>query len=161
MADMTSPGPREWTAWCDGSALPNPGRMGWGAVLVGPGGECHTLSSAASGALVGCNNEAELRGVMATLRRLRELGARAPTVYCDNSVVVAQLGPAGAPAVRPIERLALRFDEARLLLRSFDAARVLWIPAHRNVRADALARAALGLTEPRRIAPPRAKARRR
>jgi ribonuclease HI len=158
---MTPDDPCGWTAWCDGSALPNPGRMGWGAVLIGPGDERHALSLS-GGAAVGCNNEAELRAVMAALVELRTRGARAPVVHCDNSVVVAQLGgDGGGPAVRPIARLAALFDEARALLRSFDGgARVVWVPAHRNAQADALARAALGLTAPRRIAPARRKKKR-
>lgn len=152
---MSAAGPAAWRAWCDGSALPNPGRMGWGAVLVGPAGERHTLSDA-GGAATGCNNEAELRGVMAVLAALGALGARAVVVHCDNSVVVTQLGSvAGGGTVKPVARLAALFEEARLLLRSFDDARVVWIPAHRNVEADALARAALGLTAPRRVASPR------
>ena len=145
--------PPVWTVWCDGSALPNPGRMGWGAVIAGPGGERRTLSLS-GGAAVGCNNEAELRAVMAALVELRSLGARSARVHCDNSVVVAQLGSAEGGAVRPIARLAALFDEARALLGAFDDARVVWIPAHRNAEADALARAALGLVGPRRIASP-------
>lgn len=151
---MTVLGPSDWTAWCDGSALPNPGRMGWGAVLVGPAGERRTLSDA-GGQAIGCNNEAELRGVMAVLVELRALGARVAVVHCDNSVVVAQLAAVDGGPVRPIARLAALFDEARALLRSFDDARVVWVPAHRNVEADALARSALGLTAPRRVAPRR------
>lgn len=143
-----------WRVWCDGSALPNPGRMGWGAVIAGPDGERRTLSQS-GGAAVGCNNEAELRAVMAALAELRALGARTAWVHSDNSVVVAQLDRHGGTSVRPIARLAALFDEARVLLRSFDDARVAWIPAHRNVEADALARAALGLMAPRRVAPPR------
>ena len=143
-----------WTAWCDGSALPNPGRMGWGVVLVAPDGRRHALSGS-GGAAIGCNNEAELRGVMAALAALRAHGAGAAVVCCDNSVVVAQLGGAvdGGRAVRPIARLAGRFDEARAALRSLADVRVVWIPAHRNREADALARAALGLTTPRPVAP--------
>lgn len=153
---MTSDDPPVWTAWCDGSALPNPGRMGWGAVIAGPDGERRMLSLS-GGAAAGCNNEAELRGVMAALAELRTLGARAARVHCDNSVVVAQLGPVDGGAVRPIARLAALFDEARALLRAFDDVRVVWVPAHRNAEADALARAALGLVAPRRVAPPRGK----
>jgi ribonuclease HI len=149
-----------WVARCDGSTVPNPGRMGWGAVITGPGGETHEVSES-GGAAIGCNNEAELRAVMATLRELERLGARETTVYSDSSVVVAQLAVASGPAVRPIARLAALFDEGRALLDSFEAARVEWIPAHRNARADALARAALGLTAPRRVASPGRKKKRK
>ena len=46
-------------------------------------------------------------------------GAKALLVYYDSSVLVEQLG---GSAVKPIARLAGRFDEARALLESFDQA---------------------------------------
>ena len=135
-----------WVAYCDGSAVPNPGRIGLGAVLTAPDGTRHTLSEASPEN--GCNNEAELRALLATLRELKSRGAGALLVHCDNSVVVEQLGSSTA---KPIARLAGLFDEARALLDSFDQASLKWIPRHRNAEADALARAALGLAGPRMI----------
>ncbi|RYY57624.1 MAG: ribonuclease HI family protein [Comamonadaceae bacterium] len=135
----------QWLVHCDGSAMPNPGRMGLGAVIVAPDGTRHTLSEAT--AERGCNNEAELRALMAALREAHALGATAVHVRTDNSIVVAQLG---AVAVPPIVRLADRFDEARALLRTFEAVTLTWIPRRRNGEADALARAALGFA-PKRV----------
>jgi ribonuclease HI len=132
--------PPHWTIHCDGSAMPNPGRMGLGAVLVAPDGTRHTLSQATH--TVGCNNEAELLALMAALGELKKHKATALRVYSDNSILVEQLGPRATP---PIARLADLFDEARALLGSFDDARLQWIPRHRNGEADALARAALGM----------------
>ena len=129
-----------WTIHCDGSAVPNPGRMGLGAVLVSPDGTRHSMSAPAEGR--GCNNEAELRALMAALQEARQHGAAALLVHCDNSVVVQQLG---GTATEPFLRLAPLFDEVRAMLRSFPAARLVWIPRHRNREADALARAAVGL----------------
>lgn len=129
-----------WTIHCDGSASPNPGRMGLGAVITGPQGQRHTLSLAPP--LRGCNNEAELRALMAALHELRAHGAAAVVAYSDNSILVEQLG--GGP-FKPVARLAALYDEARALLRLFDNARLVWIPGHRNGEADALARAALGM----------------
>ena len=68
-----------WVVHCDGSAAPNPGRMGLGAVLVAPDGTRHTLSRATH--TTGCNNEAELRALMAALRELPSRGATRLTVY--------------------------------------------------------------------------------
>ena len=133
-----------WLAYCDGSAVPNPGRIGLGAVFTAPDGTRHTLSQAAHE--TGCNNEAELRALLATLQELKQRGADTLLVHCDNSVVVEQVGSSTA---RPIARLAPLFDEARALLNSFDQASLVWIPRHRNSEADALARAALGITEKR------------
>ena len=136
-----------WTVHCDGSAVPNPGRIGLGAVIVAPDGTRQTLSE--SPALHGCNNEAELRALMAALTQLQRQGAKALRVHSDNSVIVAQLSD---PQVRSIARLAALFDEARALIGVFDSVQLQWIPQHRNGEADALARAALGM-------PPRAPAR--
>lgn len=137
---------RAWAAFCDGSAMPNPGRMGLGAVLVAPDGTRHHLSQAAREN--GCNNEAEVRALMATLQGLKSMGADVVRVHCDNSVVVTQL--AGGTA-KPIARLAGLFEEARALLASFEQAEILWIPQHRNAEADAQARAALGISAPRSV----------
>lgn len=130
-----------WVVYCDGSAMPNPGRMGIGAVITAPDGSCRTLSQATH--TTGCNNEAELRALTLALQELRAQGATAVLAYSDNSILVEQLGAAQA---RPIARMAALFDDARALLDSFDQASIRWIPRHRNGEADALARAALGFT---------------
>ena len=132
--------PRHWTIYCDGSAMPNPGRMGIGAVITGPDGTRHTLSQATH--TTGCNNEAELRALTLALQDLRARGASAVLAYSDNSILVEQLTAADP---KPIARLTPLFDDARALLGAFDEASVQWIPRRRNAEADALARAALGL----------------
>jgi len=119
--------------------MPNPGRMGIGAVLTAPDGARHTLSQATH--TTGCNNEAELLALTLALQELRARGATAVRAYSDNSILVEQLA---ASEAKPIVRMAALFDDARALLASFDDARVQWIPRHRNGEADALARAALG-----------------
>lgn len=129
-----------WMVYCDGSAVPNPGRMGMGAVLIAPDGTQDTLSLPVEGR--GCNNEAELRALMAALQLAKQGGAPALVIHCDNSVVVEQLA---GTALEPFLRLAPLFDEVRAELRSFESVRLVWIPRHRNREADALARAAVGL----------------
>jgi ribonuclease HI len=136
----TDPGAGTWRIHCDGSAVPNPGRMGLGAVLIEPDGTPHTLSIVPPHR--GCNNEAELRAVMAALHEARAHGATTLRIHTDNSTLVAQLGGQRAPA---IARLAALFDEARALLAGFGSVSLEWIPRHRNGEADALARAALGM----------------
>lgn len=141
---------------CDGSAVPNPGRMGLGAVLVAPDGMTrHTASESTT--YTGCNNEAELRALMLALRTLAQHAAT-PThpvhIYCDSSLLVDQLGGGPAP---PIARLAPLFDAARVQLAAAGAVSLHWVPRHRNAEADALARAALGLAP--KVAAPRKKRR--
>jgi ribonuclease HI len=133
-----------WLIHTDGSAIPNPGRMGLGAVWTAPDGTHHTLSQVAPG--TGCNNEAEVRALIAALQALQVQGADGLRLHCDNSVVVEQVSSSTA---KPIARLADLFDEARALLAGFADARLVWIPGHRNGEADALARAALGMVAPR------------
>ncbi len=137
-----------WVIHCDGSALPNPGRMGLGAVITAPDGTRHTLSLATH--TTGCNNEAELRALMAALRDVQARGASTLLIHSDSSILVEQLGQAHA---KGIARLSAVIDEARTLLQSFDQAQLKWIPQHRNGDADALARDALGLA-PRPAAKP-------
>jgi ribonuclease HI len=120
--------------------MPNPGRMGIGAVITQPDGTRHTLSQATH--TTGCNNEAELRALTLALQALRARGATAVLAYSDNSILVEQLNAADP---KPIARLTPLFDDARALLGAFDEASVQWIPRRRNAEADALARAALGL----------------
>lgn len=138
-----------WIIHCDGSALPNPGRMGLGAVLVSPDGVVrHEISQATHH--TGCNNEAELRALLAALQWLSAAlqgagGAPARVevqVVSDSSLLVQQLGPQPGP---PIVRLTPLVDAVRSALQPFAAVELAWVPRHRNAAADALARAALGL----------------
>lgn len=130
-----------WTVHCDGSAVPNPGRMAYGAVIVAPDGRRSTLSRSTTED--GCNNEAELRALMAALVEVRACGGREVLLHSDNSIVVAQLD--GARPQPPIVRLAGLVDEVRRLIACFERVHLIWIPRHRNTEADALARAAQGL----------------
>ena len=136
--------PGLWVIHCDGSTIPNPGRMGLGATLLTPDGQQHTLSLTSS--LVGCNNEAELRALMAALQQAHALGARAIAVRSDSSLLIEQLRPPqpGQRPAAPIARLAELFDSARAWLARFDSVQWQWIPRNRNSAADTLARAALG-----------------
>lgn len=132
---MTEP----WTLHCDGTALPNPGRIGIGAVLVAPDGQRHTLSQALGH---GCNNEAEARALLLGLAEARRLGALALTVHSDSRVLVDHLN--GSEPVR-VAALARCFEEVRVALADFPEVSLRWLPRHRNREADALARGVLGL----------------
>lgn len=139
----------QWVVHCDGSAVPNPGRMGLGALLVDPDGTRYRVSRSCPG--TGCNNEAEVRAFIAALEELKALGANELVACSDSSILVAQLARADAA---PIARLAPLYEEARAALAAFEQADVRWIPSHRNGEADALARAALGMP-PRPVSRPR------
>ncbi len=129
-----------WLVHCDGSAFPNPGTMGLGATLSGPDGQHHELS--VTGISKGCNNEAEARAMLLALEQARLLSAKKISIHSDSRVVVDQLSGLDS---RKIDRLECLFESIRVMLASFEAASVVWIPGHRNAKADALARAAAGL----------------
>lgn len=143
MSLPTEPTPAHWVVYCDGTATPNPGRMGLGAMITAPDGTRHLISHDTGER--GCNNEAELRALMLALHTLRELGATTLQIYSDNSIVIEQLD---GRLTKPVARLAALFDDARALLLPFDSVSLHWIPRHRNEEADALARAALATTRP-------------
>ncbi|MDH1703320.1 ribonuclease HI family protein [Comamonas terrigena] len=138
--DPTAPNALHWTVHIDGSALPNPGRMALGAVLVSPAGVCHTVSQDTH--RTGCNNEAEVLALLAALEVLRTQQAQHARVYSDSSILVEQLTLAKP---KPVVRLTPLYDQARAAVRRFSGVTLHWVPRHRNQQADALARAALQL----------------
>ncbi len=135
---MSGAGPVEVVVWADGGARGNPGPAGYGAVVATPGGQ--VLAEEAEGIGWATNNVAEYRGVIAGLRRAKELGARRVRVRADSLLVVNQqkgLWKVKNAALRPLS------EEAARLARSFE--RVTWehVPRERNRRADALANRAM------------------
>lgn len=130
---------RAWQAWFDGSAVPNPGRIGIGAVLVSPDG-VRTEISAAAGS--GDNNRAEYLALIAVLEQAVKFGVQRLTVHGDSRVVFGDLD-ATAP-VRTRDLTSCRNESLRLL-RAIPAVRLQWIPRARNADADRLARVPLGL----------------
>lgn len=131
--------PATWSIHCDGTALGGRGKTGLGATLMSPTGVRHEVCEVAP---VGCNTQAEGWALVAALKAARRLGARALTIYCDNTVVIEQtIGEARTQ----VPRLVPIFAEARALVATFDAVTMTWLPRRKNGEADALARAALGL----------------
>jgi probable phosphoglycerate mutase len=107
-------------------------------VVTTPGGQ--VLAEVDEGIGWATNNIAEYRGVIAGLRRAKELGARRVRVRADSLLVVNQQKgrwKVKNAALRPLA------DEAARLARGFE--RVVWehVPRERNRRADALANRAM------------------
>lgn len=137
-----TPSSAEWQLWFDGSAQPNPGRLGLGAVLVGPGGERRDCSVLAPGH--GCNNEAELLALAKALELARDAGARHLVLRGDSDFAVRHLR---GEAVTQVGRLQALVAMIRGELGGFASVRLEWVPRHRNPDADRLSRAALGLPD--------------
>jgi ribonuclease HI len=129
-----------WQLWFDGCAQPNPGRLGLGALLLSPAGERIELSL--PGARSGCNNEAEVGALCAALEHAHAAGARHLQVRGDSDFAVRHLRGEQRTAVMALQTLVGR---ARDLLSHFDSVDLQWVPRHRNLDADRLSRAALGL----------------
>lgn len=126
-----------WRAWFDGSAHPNPGRCGIGAVLEGPGGLRVQLSRPAG---YGNSSEAEYLALIAVLEAAVEHGADTLVVHGDSQVVIDDVNApdsASAPVLRAYR------NRARSLLGRLPGAALRWIPRHKNAQADALSQRAV------------------
>ena len=126
-----------WRAWFDGSARPNPGRCGIGAVLEGPGGLRIEVSRASG---YGNSSEAEYRALIAVLEAAVEQGAGTLVVHGDSQVVIDDVNApdsASAPVLRDYR------ERARSLLARLPGATLRWVPRHKNAQADALSQRAV------------------
>jgi ribonuclease HI len=126
-----------WRAWFDGSAHPNPGRCGIGALLLGPAGERVALSRSAG---YGNSSEAEYLALIAVLEAACAAGAQGLTVYGDSQVVINDVTGADSTAAQSLDGLRAR---ARALIEQVGGAALRWIPRHKNGAADALSQAAI------------------
>ena len=144
MARMQAPADA-WRGWFDGSAHPNPGQIGIGALLCGPAGERLEISRRAGH---GNSGEAEYLALTALLEAAVRLGARDLVVYGDSRVVVddvnlsAQVVAAGRGA-KGLEAHRVRVLD---LLEALGGVGLRWVPRHRNGDADRLSQLAIDQT---------------
>jgi ribonuclease HI len=124
--------PSAWRAWFDGSAHPNPGDCGIGALLKGPGGERVEISRPAG---YGNSSEAEYRALIALLEAAVSYGAHGMTIYGDSKVVIDDVNGSDAGAARSLH--ACR-QAALALIAQLREVSLRWIPRHKNCEADAL-----------------------
>lgn len=124
--------PTAWRAWFDGSAHPNPGRCGIGAVLKGPAGELIEISQAAGH---GNSSEAEYRALIALLDAAVSSHSHQLTVYGDSQVVIDDVNAADHAAAPSLHQYRAA---ARALIAQLPDVTLRWIPRHKNPEADAL-----------------------
>lgn len=143
MANRSPPAktPAIWRAWFDGTAAPNPGRIGIGFVIERPDGSRseHAIATGRHG----CNNEAELQSLQALVEHARTLGVRELEIFGDSKAAIDFVRGDDSTEV---VRLRTRIDAISELLDTFDHVEIVWLPRHRNGEADRLARQALGLS---------------
>jgi ribonuclease HI len=130
------PQPTAWRAWFDGSARPNPGRCGIGALLEGPDGIKVELAQPAGH---GNSSEAEYRALIALLEAAVAHGARDLTIHGDSRVVIDDVN---GPDLYAAPALAAYRARVQALLGHLPDARLRWVPRHRNAAADALSQRA-------------------
>jgi ribonuclease HI len=128
--------PAAWRGWFDGSAHPNPGACGIGALLKGPAGEYVEISRAAG---YGNSSEAEYRALIALLEAALDCGAHGLTIYGDSKVVIDDINGLFAGAV--VSLLDCRAQALALMAQLPDVS-VRWIARHKNSEADALSQRA-------------------
>ena len=143
-----------WQAWVDGTASPNPGRLGVGLVLIAPDGERRELARPLG--RNGCNNSAELLAIVEALTEARRSGAQRLTIHSDSRFAVDCLNRRDDTEV---PALASLLAETRQTLAGVAMVEIAWLPRHRNVDADRLARGAVGLA-PKPVAKAKRKRRR-
>jgi ribonuclease HI len=128
-----------WHAWFDGSAHPNPGKIGIGGLLEGPNGEVVEISAIAGH---GDSCKAEYLALIAVLEAAvsRLPGPGKLVIHGDSQVVIEDVlrdAARGAPA------LVSYATQARELIAQLADVRLQWIPRHRNTTADALSQSAI------------------
>lgn len=131
-----------WRLWFDGTACPNPGRLGLGAVIEAPDARRWEVSAPAG--CFGCNNEAELLALAKALELAQAQGALELLVHGDSDFAIRHLSGAAQTAV---PRLQLLLAQVAVQLEAFQHVTLQWVPRHRNPDADRLCRAALGLPD--------------
>lgn len=129
--------PGAWQAWFDGSAHPNPGRLGIGALLCGPQGERVEISRRAGH---GDSGEAEYLALIALLEAALELAPPQLLVYGDSQVVINDVNQPAAPGAKGLESYRAR---VAALLAGLGEVSLRWIPRHRNGAADGLSQQAI------------------
>lgn len=150
MAEQSAHTDSVWHLWVDGTAWPNPGKIGLGVVLRSPLGETQHCSVPLG--RNGCNNEAELHALCLGLETAKTAGALMIVVASDSDFAVRHCRGDMTTQTAHLQALV---NQAQRLLAGFAKVELTWVPRHRNTEADRLARGALGLIAKPAVAPGR------
>lgn len=128
-------GPLAWRGWFDGSAHPNPGRLGIGALLLGPDGERIEISEAAGD---GDSSDAEYAALTALLQAAVKVQPVQLLLCGDSQVVINDV--LGTTVVKG---LAAERAAVLALMEQLPQVSLRWVPRHRNGDADRLSQLAI------------------
>ena len=128
-----------WHAWFDGSAHPNPGKIGIGGVLESPDGEVVRISAVAGH---GDSCKAEYLALIAVLEAAL---SRTPSpsklvIHGDSQVVIEDVLRDVSSSAPALNAYAM---QARHLIAQLADVHLQWIPRARNAAADALSQHAI------------------
>jgi ribonuclease HI len=128
-----------WHAWFDGSAHPNPGKIGIGGVLESPDGDIVKISATAGH---GDSCKAEYLALIAVLEAAlsRSPAPARLVIHGDSQVVIEDVL---LDEARSAPALSSYAAQARHLIAQLADVRLQWIPRARNAAADALSQHAI------------------
>lgn len=126
-----------WRGWFDGSAHPNPGRIGIGALLCGPDGQRVEVTRRAGH---GNSSEAEYLALTALLEEAVKAGATELSVCGDSQVVVNDVNQGATRGAKGLEEYRSRVVD---LMSALGEVQLRWVPRHRNGDADRLSQQAI------------------
>jgi ribonuclease HI len=131
--------PLAWHAWFDGSAHPNPGKIGIGGVLESPDGGIVKLSAVAGH---GDSCQAEYLALIAVLEAaiLQKPAPSKLVIHGDSQVVIDDVLRDVASSAPALNAYAA---QVRALIAQLADVHLRWIPRARNAAADALSQAAI------------------
>lgn len=128
------PDPNAWLGWFDGSAWPNPGRIGLGALLCSPH---NVVTEISTGGGHGDSNQAEYLALIALLEAAVPLQPAMLVLHGDSRIVIDDM--TGVHLVAAMQELRTR---AQTLIAQLGTVHFRWIPRARNGVADALSQRA-------------------
>lgn len=125
------------TMHIDGAARGNPGPAAYAVVIARPG---HSVVEEAATIGPATNNVAEYTALVRGLERAADLGLKRLAVFSDSELLVKQMN--GEYRVKHPDLVPL-YEDAKELLKEFEAVTITHVRREQNKRADALGNLAL------------------
>lgn len=137
--------PDTWHAWFDGSAHPNPGKIGIGGLLRGPSNEMFEISATAGH---GDSCKAEYLALIAVLKAALAYRPAKLQIHGDSRVVIDDITADPATRSALLIEYSERAGELLAALKQSGDIHFKWIPRARNAAADSLSQRAISGESP-------------